>query len=179
MLCCSTRPVNAADAPMAKKVKAETKDEVDTAADAALEKKIFQQNDKFHKYRNTLKDLKLKELKWILEKNKQDVLERAGESGVRDQCADIMTFGALKKCAKCQGQLVFNKSNYICTGNLSEWVKCETMTTEPERTVCKLPSDLVTAHPGLKASNKVQHRALRYVPPSVSALRVKKEENLE
>lgn len=158
-------------------MKSEVKDEVDKAADAALEKKISQQNKRFHKNRDLLKDLRPKDLKWILEKNKQIVAVGMGEQVLRDACADIMTFGALQRCKKCDGQFVFNKSNYICTGDLSEWVKCEITTTEPERRPCKMPSELVTTYPHLMGNYSVETRALRYVAPSTPIHKVKKEES--
>lgn len=170
------RPVKESDAPQIKKLKSEVKDEVDRAADAELAKKVSKQNKKFHKNRDLLKDLRPKELKWILEKNKQIVAVGMGEQVLRDACADIMTFGALKRCEKCNGQFVFNKSNYICSGELSEWVKCEATTTTPVRSECKMPSDLVTEYPQLQKNYSVEVRALRYVPPSTPVFKVKKEE---
>lgn len=168
-----------ADVPLTKKIKVEQKDDADKAADDALEQTIFQQNEIFHEYRDSLAQLELKHLNRILNVNKQDIIDGTDETGVRNQCADIMTFGALEKCTKCQGQFVFNKWNYICTGDLSEWAKCDRMTTEPKRRVCQLPSELLTGYPELKVSHTVQHRALRYVPPSDCTLLPKNDYYLE
>lgn len=60
--------------PEIKKQKVEVKDEVDAAADAALEKLLTDQNKEFFKIHDKLKDrLKKPELIEILEKNKQQV----------------------------------------------------------------------------------------------------------
>lgn len=72
-----------------------------------------------------------------------------------------MTFGALNKCTACEGQLVFIKTGYVCSGNISEWVKCEYFTKTPARMPCKIPSGLETFFAGRKIV--VQTRALRKV----------------
>lgn len=60
--------------PEIKKQKIEIKDEVDTAADAALEKLINEQNKEFFKIHDKLKaSLKKPDLIEILEKNKQQI----------------------------------------------------------------------------------------------------------
>lgn len=60
--------------PEIKKQKVEVKDEVDTAADAALEKLMADQNKEYYKIHDKLKaSLKKPELIEILEKNKQEV----------------------------------------------------------------------------------------------------------
>lgn len=60
--------------PEIKKQKLEIKDEVDTAADAALDKLMASQSKEFFKIHDKLKDnLKKAELIEILEKNKQQV----------------------------------------------------------------------------------------------------------
>lgn len=60
--------------PEIKKQKIEIKDEVDTAADAANEKLMDEQNKEFYKIHDKLKDRLTKaELIEILEKNKQEI----------------------------------------------------------------------------------------------------------
>lgn len=60
--------------PEIKKQKVEIKDEVDSVADAALEKLLADQNKEFFKIHDKLKaTLKKSELIDILEKNKQQV----------------------------------------------------------------------------------------------------------
>lgn len=88
-----------------------------------------------------------------------------------------MTFGALKRCPSCDGQYVFNKSNYICNGNISEWAKCENIVKEPPRIPCRIPKDI--DHKFLKKKFQVKPRILKYTPPSGSKFGVKKEEDLE
>lgn len=55
--------------------------------------------------------------------------------------ADMLTWGALEKCEKCQGQFQLGKNNYICKGQLTEWSKCMTTLVEPPRKKVKIPKD--------------------------------------
>lgn len=96
-----------------------------------------------------------------------------------DATADLLTFGALQPCPNCKGQYIFNKSNYVCNGNLTEWVKCENILKEPPRVAARIPSSLADEYSFLNKSFKVKARALKYVPPTVSSNSVKKEETLE
>lgn len=152
---------------------------MDAADDAKLEKLIIDQNKEFFKYRDNLKaNLSKKEMTSILERNNQKVPE--GLNPILDAMADLLTFGALEKCPTCKGQFVFNKSNYICSGNITEWVKCENMLKEPPRKPVRMPKDIDLAkYSFLNRNFKVKARALKYVPPTVSAMGVKKEEQLE
>lgn len=93
--------------------------------------------------------------------------------------ADILTFGALKPCQLCKGQYVFRHANYICTGDASEWVKCENIIKEPPREPARVPTHLKTEYSFLDKKYRVKNRATKYVAPTVSNLKVKKEENLE
>lgn len=160
-------------------VKSEVKDEVDAAGDAKLEKLIIDQNKEFFKHRDNLNaNLSKKEMTLILEKNNQDVPE--GLHPILDAMADLLTFGALERCPTCKGQFVFNKSNFICNGNVNEWVKCENMLKEPPRNQVRFPKEIdLTKNKFLDRNFKVKARALKYVPPTVSTLGVKKEEQLE
>lgn len=164
--------------PEIKKQKVEIKDEVDASADAALEKLMAAQSVEFFKIHDKLKaSLKKQELIEILEKNKQKV--PVGTSEILNAVADVLTFGALKPCQVCKGQYVFRNSNYICTGDASEWVKCENILKEPPRESARIPSHLKTEFSFLNKKFSVNHRATKYVPPTVSNLKVKKEEDLE
>lgn len=149
-----------------KKVKKEGLDEVDSKENAETEKEIKKQNKALFKLRDKLKDnLTKPNLISILEKNDQDIPE--GIDAILDRVSDIMIFGALKPCPKCQGQLAFSNVGYKCTGNLSEWVACENVTREPERTKCVLPTSIQKAHDFLgKYKSSVGTRAIQYVPPS-------------
>lgn len=155
------------------------KDEVDAAGDVELDKLIVAQNKEFFKHRDNLNaHLKKKEMVSILEKNNQDIPE--GTHSILDALADLLTFGALQRCPACKGQFVFNKSNFICNGNVNEWVKCENMLKEPPRKPARIPKDIdLDKFPFLNRNFKVKPRALKYVPPSASSLGVKKEETLE
>lgn len=152
------------------------KDEVDAAADAALDKLMADQNKEYYKIHDKLKaSLKKPELIEILEKNKQEV--PSGTSEILSAVADILTFGSLKPCQLCKGQYVFRKSNYICSGNVTEWVKCENILKEPPREPARIPSHLKTEYSFLNKKFSVKNRATKYVAPTVS-MKVKKEEEI-
>lgn len=166
---------------VSKKAKTEIKDEIDAGYEKKLEKTLAQQNKQFFHYRDGCERiLSKKDMLAILEHNKQTVPE--GTHGILDALADLLTFGALERCAECGGQLVFCKSNYVCTGDKSEWLKCANVVREPPRTVCRIPKHLAEAHKLLAGKLKVQARAVRYVMPttiaSTSSMSVKKEDEL-
>lgn len=172
--------ITATEVAQIKKPKHEVKDEVDTSHDDQLTATLAAQNKEFFRYRDLCeKQLGKKELIAILEKNKQSVPE--GTYAILDAIADLLTFGALERCTECPegGQLVFNKSTYVCTGNVSEWVKCDNVVREPKRRVCRIPKHLSEAHKFLAGKLRVQARAVRFVPSTVAAAAaVKKEEGL-
>lgn len=86
-----------------------------------------------------------------------------------DRLSDIMTFGALNQCEQCEGgQYVFNKAGYVCTGNLSEWSKCNNITKTPTRRPFKVPKDLAEEYSFLKKYKYVPRtRTIRDIKPSV------------
>ncbi|XP_053681345.1 poly [ADP-ribose] polymerase [Anopheles nili] len=172
--------IKAEDVPT-KKVKEEIKDEVDKAQDTVEEKKLAEQLKAFYKIRDKLKELGMKKVEQseILEYNKQEIPE--GNDLVLDRLCDILLFGALKRCTKCGGQYVLQKSAYVCQGNLTNWVKCLNAEKAPARMKTKIPSNLKTAYSFLKQyKSVVSDRVIRYVPPSATtvAKKVKKEEEL-
>ena len=58
-----------------------------------------------------------------------------------DRLSDVMMFGALVPCKDCGGQYVFKGGvGYVCTGQMSEWTKCQNKTDKPKRKEFKLPS---------------------------------------
>ena len=59
-----------------------------------------------------------------------------------DRIADGMTFGALKRCPTCGGQLAISTQSYVCEGDLSEWSKCMYSTSDPERVEWIIPRSL-------------------------------------
>lgn len=67
-----------------------------------------------------------------------------------DRLSDAMCFGNLEPCSKCSGQLVYNSGiGYKCTGDLTEWAKCEYVTQNPKRRKFSIPSDLKSEYPAL------------------------------
>ncbi|XP_050310535.1 poly [ADP-ribose] polymerase [Anthonomus grandis grandis] len=119
--------------PEVKKPKVEEDDSVD--------KEYRAQNKIMFEYRDKLKTLSKPKLIELLEYNHQALPE--GVEVMYDRISDIMTFGALEPCNECKdGQLVFNKLGYTCTGNISEWAKCTNVTKDPKRSKFRVPSDL-------------------------------------
>lgn len=159
-------PAVASSAIPTKKVKKEEMDEVDAGQAAKTEELIKNESNAMYKLRENLENhLTKNELTLILEKNKQQVPE--GKDAILDLLTDVMAFGALKPCSKCEGQFTFTNTGYRCTGDLTEWVKCENVTQDPEREKCQIPSSLKEKVEFLKKyKSKVGKRTLRYVPPS-------------
>lgn len=166
------------DVPALKKMKPEPKDEVDKASEDADEKLYKKQNETFHKYKEEIKNnLRQNDIIEILTKNNQHIPE--GVSEKIEMLADIMTFGALEKCSKCpDGRFIYGKQGYICTGNLTEWTKCENLVREPLRSAVKFPSALKKNCEFLKKFKGVlQHRVIKFAPITNLVNRyVKKEE---
>ncbi|UJR16963.1 hypothetical protein I4U23_003861 [Adineta vaga] len=79
-------------------------------------------------------------LKELLEFNGQKII--SGESNLIDAVTDCMAFGALEPCSDCTGLLVFNYTNYRCTGNLTEWTKCSYSTQLPKRKPFEIPDHI-------------------------------------
>lgn len=166
----------------AKKMKAEPKDEVDSAQETIDENLYAQQQKAFFKIRDKIRDINIskKDLISILTRNKQTIPE--GVDACLERVCDILTFGALVPCPKCQGQYVLQKSAYTCEGNLTEWVKCLNTDKKPSRVPTKIPSELKKTYSFLeKYKSVVSDRVIKYVPPSLSTTmsKVKKEEQLE
>ncbi|CAF0799258.1 unnamed protein product [Adineta ricciae] len=89
---------------------------------------------------NLRKDVPHNVLKELLEFNGQKVIP--GEANLIDAVTDCMAFGALEPCPDCSGHLVFNYTNYRCTGNLTEWTKCSYTTQTPKRKPFAIPDDV-------------------------------------
>lgn len=80
-----------------------------------------------------------------------------------------------KECK--DGQLVFNKMGYLCTGNLSEWAKCTNITKEPERVKFKVPNELKQEFSFLKKYKYVpRKRIIKDVNPTVPVKKEVKDE---
>ncbi|CAF3938965.1 unnamed protein product [Rotaria sp. Silwood2] len=79
-------------------------------------------------------------LKELLEFNAQKSI--SGESNLIDAVTDCMAFGALEPCPECNGFLVFNYTNFRCTGNITEWTKCSYSTQLPKRRSFEIPDKI-------------------------------------
>lgn len=145
--------------------------------DAALEKTIETQNKEYFKLRDRLQAETTKaEHVAILEANRQTVPE--GNAEVLDHVTDILYFGALKPCDTCKrGKFIFNgNSAYVCSGEISEWAKCDHVVKEPKRDVAKVPKYVQEKHSFLAKKFKVRTRALKSVPAYIiPKAKVKKE----
>lgn len=164
------------DIPEVKKIK--TEDSVD--GNLKMEEEYREQNKIMFKYRDHLNEqLNKKEFHELLEYNGQE--SSTGKDNMLDQLADIMTFGAPAPCSKCKdGQLIFNKIGYACTGNLTEWTKCSNVEKEPKRKPFKVPSSFKEMYPFLKAYKyKPRKRVIKEVHSTASLKKDVKEEESE
>lgn len=162
------------DETQAKKLKAEPKDEVDLAAENALEETIKKQTKQLFKIRDFLHKLCTKtDLQNILFANNSTMVE--GNDNLLDRCADFLTFGALVKCQKCKkGDFIFSKHGYRCKGMIDEWSECGNFEEKPLRRKCQIPSAMKSDGDSFfsKYKSKVEDRAVRPGVPTA----VKKEE---
>ncbi len=121
------------------------KQEEETSAEI---NQLKEQMDTIYEYRDALKEKKKYELTPILRKNKQGDVLRLDPTLVLDHVADIMTFGSLKPCPKCNGQFIFKSGiGYQCLGDLNEFTKCMNVTENPERVPFKVPKDMKKEEP--------------------------------
>lgn len=80
-------------------------------------------------------------------------------------------------CTKCKnGKFIFKNSKYVCTGNISEWAKCDNVEKEPKRIAVLVPDYIKEAYSFLADSFKVRKRAVKEVAAPVVVKKVKKEE---
>lgn len=63
---------------------------------------------------------------------------------------------------------MFSKSGYVCTGNISEWAKCDYFVREPPRDPCEIPSWLKSHF--TKTPLVVQNRALKIMPLNTAVI---------
>jgi poly [ADP-ribose] polymerase 1 len=148
---------------MAKKLKGEPKDKEEVEKENQLENLIATQTKQLFKVRDTIENLITKaDLQQILFANGSGMVE--GSDGLLDRCADFLTFGAIKKCSKCnKGDLIFSKFGYKCNGNLDEWTACDNFQEKPTRVLCKIPSKLKGKGNSFfsKYKSKIEDRAVR------------------
>jgi len=151
------------DEPDAKKVKVED--------DSKERDAIKKQMKKIFYYRDLLeRNLKKNELQDLLEANSQEV--PTGVEPMLDRLSDIMTFGALEPCQECKGgQLVFRSGvGYQCTGDMSEWTKCQYKTVLPKRKAFKVPGAFKETYNFLNIYNcKIGARIIPNNPSTVKA----------
>lgn len=159
------------DAPPIKKIK-------DEPVDVKEEEEMKKQNDELFSIKDILSSIKKSDLIAMLEKNEQQIPE--GVSTIIDRLSDAIYFGALKPCPKCSGQFVYHSGiGYKCTGDLTEWTKCENITQDPKRKKFIISSDLKESYPSLKSLKcKVKKRLIKISIPSTSNL-IKKEDEID
>ncbi|XP_012538492.2 poly [ADP-ribose] polymerase [Monomorium pharaonis] len=146
----------------------------DEPEDAEEQKLMKKQNDELYAIKDKISILEKKEMIALLEKNRQEV--PSGTSNIISLLSDILYFGALEPCPKCKGQLVYNSGlGYKCTGNATEWTKCEYVTQDPKRKKCAIPSDMKEDFPIESYKSKVKKRIFKIIASSSSS--VKKEED--
>lgn len=164
------------DESMAKKLKSEPVDKKEAAEQSKLDKLIDKQTKQLFKVRDAIKSItKKSDLQNILFVNDSGMV--SGTDALLDRCADFLTFGAIEKCQKCkQGDLIFGKGGYTCSGAIDEWTLCSNFVEKPARRECQIPRDLrddKKANFFTKYQPKVEDRAVR---PRPVELKVKKEE---
>lgn len=171
--------------PIAKKAKMEKLDKEEEKSTKELAEKIQKQSKRLFKFRDEIKDeMSKNHMIDLLDNNNQDPVKGDSEK-LLDQVADLLTFGAILPCPQCKGrQLLFQKSGYLCNGQLTEWTKCTNLIKEPLRKACKISSDLKSQYSFLKNVRKTPEvREIRYIPPSTSIisknLQMKKGDELD
>lgn len=161
--------IKSEDTPDAKKPKLEPNIE---AEEKEKIKKLKKQNDVLFKYRDHIKnEMKKADIEILLKYNKQEPVVGESEK-LLDQTADLLAFGAIKPCPECKStQFIFNKSGYLCNGNISEWTKCTQLLTEPKRTACKIPDELKSEYNFLSSyKRKPETRIIQYIAPSAATI---------
>ncbi|KAI8114751.1 Poly [ADP-ribose] polymerase [Lucilia cuprina] len=125
--------IKSEDCPPAKKAKMEKLDEEDEKLSKEVVENMKQQNKRLFKFRDQIKDeMKRNDIIQLLENNGQEPVKGDSEK-LLDQVADLLTFGAILPCPECKGrQLLFQKSGYLCNGQLTEWTKCTNLIKEPQ-----------------------------------------------
>ena len=89
-------------------------------------------------------NLEPKEIKELLEDCGQPASGKVfgGAEKTLLRLADGMLFGWLPKCTLCKdGDFIFTRGKYKCTGHISEYAQCDHETTELKRSPWKCPKD--------------------------------------
>eukprot|EP00117_Sycon_ciliatum_P025830 scpid32102/ scgid21352/ Poly [ADP-ribose] polymerase 1; NAD(+) ADP-ribosyltransferase 1; Poly[ADP-ribose] synthase 1 len=107
------------------------------------EKTLKDQSESVWKIRDKLRQFVSNNgLKELLEENSQDV--PSGESRLLDRTSDMFAFGAVERCSTCKtGQFVLRGDLYACSGNLTEWTKCQETTLDPKRFKPVVPATML------------------------------------
>ncbi|XP_055324089.1 poly [ADP-ribose] polymerase-like [Sitodiplosis mosellana] len=149
--------------PPNKKLKTGSLDDVN----AIIEQNITKQNKQIHDWKENLeKNLKPQELIAILQANNQFVPKENAE--ILMHTADILYFGALQPCDKCKdGKFIFGNSSYKCTGNYSDFTKCNNELKVPIRFAVKIPQQIQNTHHFLKQNFNVEIRAIKIIPDNL------------
>uniref|UniRef100_A0A1B0CAY4 NAD(+) ADP-ribosyltransferase n=2 Tax=Lutzomyia longipalpis TaxID=7200 RepID=A0A1B0CAY4_LUTLO len=126
----------------------------------SLQETLQKQNEKFFQLIDILKESSINknELEEILTFNKQD--RQTGKDASLNLVCDILTFGALARCAECNGQLVFCDTGYKCTGHLSEWQRCQHFEEHPPRFKAEIPIHIAVNYNLENFVTKVEDRVL-------------------
>ncbi|XP_075147424.1 poly [ADP-ribose] polymerase-like isoform X2 [Haematobia irritans] len=164
--------IKAENAPVAKKTKLEKLDFEEAVMEKELLKTVKEQMKKFHNFRDLVKgEMSKKDMLELLIDNNLEPVTGDSEK-LLDQLADLLTFGAIIPCEVCNGhQILFQKSAYVCNGDLTEWTKCAKTVREPKRNPCKISPALKSQYKFLKhVSRTPEIRAIRYIPPSTSTI---------
>lgn len=123
------------------KRKAEEVPDVPTKKLSKEDKRLKAQSDLLFDIRDKLREnLSKKEMIKLLEHNNQHI--SIGEQNLRDNLSDCLVFGAIKACPECKiSRPRFKLDAYRCSGNVTEWTKCQYVTKCPEREPFVVPED--------------------------------------
>lgn len=105
------------------------------------EQALKKQSDLLFNSIEELKKLKKNELLELYEYNSVSTIPKDTTKRI-EYFADALVFGLPEKCPKCNDCLRFKISQYVCSGNVSEWEKCSYSTEEPKRTALLIPEHL-------------------------------------
>lgn len=84
-----------------------------------------------------------------------------------------MTFGTLLPCDVCKGQFELKTGGYVCSGNITEWTKCQKLEKEPKRGKFIVPTSLKEYEFLKKYKYVPQNRFIKDINPTI----VKKEQD--
>lgn len=126
-----------------------------------MERTIVSQTAKLFRIRQALQIIcSEEELKRFLIFNSSNTVD--GLDNLLDRCADFLTFGALYKCQKCyEGDMIFTKYGYTCSGTTNEWIQCGHFDEKPLRLKCCIPDDMRLVNFFSTSTLTIENRAIR------------------